>query len=156
MMMYMATIAKLSKKFQWPSWIMYDHDFRQEAAATGNHDWAKIDPGVYATSFTNQGVASDGWCGTCKTMEHSKDSCPLRPNSATQAQFGKRRAMAAIPTPKRQRVAGSVPHLCRDWNKLEPYMSCSYGESCRFLHVCSKCRQPDHAASKCTSSKPRV
>ena len=38
MMMYMTTIAKLSKKFQWPSWIRYDHDFRQEAEATGKQD----------------------------------------------------------------------------------------------------------------------
>ena len=109
--------AKHSEKFQWPSWIMYDHDFQQEAAATGEQDWSKIDPGVYATAFTNQGVVSDGWCVTCKTMQHSKDACPLRPTDTLQPQSTKRRLTAVNPTPKQQRAAGSIPHPCRDWNQ---------------------------------------
>ncbi len=156
MLMYMATIAKLSKKFHWPTCIIYDHNFREEAAATGTLDWSKIDAGTYAICFTNQALRSEGWCLTCKSMEHSKDSCPLRPTS-TPSYPTKRRSTPTAPPAKRQRPAGSVPHPCRDWNKHESYMDCSYGESCRFLHICGNCRQPDHAAPKCaTNSKKKL
>ena len=38
LLMYSAIIARLSKKFRWPSWIIYDQYFRQEAADTGKTD----------------------------------------------------------------------------------------------------------------------
>ena len=59
--MYMYHIAKLSKQFQWPSWIIYVHLFRELAAATGNQDWSNIEPSMYTTSFTNQMIKSPGW-----------------------------------------------------------------------------------------------
>ena len=138
---------QLSKQFQWPSWIIYDHEFRELAAATGNQDWSKIEPSVYTTAFTNQMIKSPGWCAPCKTMQHSQENCPIR----SQAQ--KRQYASAATPPKRSKTPRSVPVPCREWNGRDPYMICLYGESCRFLHVCAKCRQPDHAAPKCTGKK---
>ena len=44
---YMTTIAKASIKYTWPSWIVYDKNFRQEAADNGLKDWSKVDPSIY-------------------------------------------------------------------------------------------------------------
>ena len=46
LMAYLATIAKASARYKWPSWVVYDLNFRQEAADSGNTDWSKIDPGL--------------------------------------------------------------------------------------------------------------
>ena len=44
--------------------------------------------------FTNQALCSDGWCIICKSMDHSKDTCPLRPIG--QQFQAKRRLCAAL------------------------------------------------------------
>lgn len=49
-------IARLSKKFKWPSWIIYDHNFHQKAADIRKKDWAKIDGGIYAQYFTGMAL----------------------------------------------------------------------------------------------------
>ena len=41
LMVYMLNIAKTSIKFQWPSWVIYDQNFRIEAASTPTMDWSK-------------------------------------------------------------------------------------------------------------------
>lgn len=48
LLMYQVTIARLSGEFQWASVAVYDSNFRQEAADTGNWDWTKIDGALYA------------------------------------------------------------------------------------------------------------
>ena len=32
--------------------MVYDQNFRQEAAESGNLDWAKVDPSIYTQCFT--------------------------------------------------------------------------------------------------------
>ena len=44
---HMVTIAKASTKYSWPSWVVYDQNFRQEAADNGLKDRAKVDPSIY-------------------------------------------------------------------------------------------------------------
>ena len=52
LMAYMSTIAKASLKFRWPSWVVYDDNFRSAAADKLGTEWAKVDPSLY--SVTNQ------------------------------------------------------------------------------------------------------
>ena len=40
-MAYQMTIAKASMKYKWPSWVVYDQNFRQEAAGNPSQSWAK-------------------------------------------------------------------------------------------------------------------
>ena len=37
LMAYMSCIAKASLKYVWPSWLVYDQNFRQEAASSHGH-----------------------------------------------------------------------------------------------------------------------
>ena len=83
LLMYNAAIAKLSKKFKWPSWIVYDHNFRTEAADTGRTDWGKIDGSIYAQCFAGMSLSAEGWCTLCKSMDHTRGTCPYRPAEET-------------------------------------------------------------------------
>ena len=60
LLMYSAIIARLSKKFRWPSWIIYDQYFRQEAADTGKTDWFKIDSSIHAQCFRGMSLCAEG------------------------------------------------------------------------------------------------
>ena len=41
MLAYPSLIAKCSLKYRWSSWVVYDQNFRQEAADTGHKDGQK-------------------------------------------------------------------------------------------------------------------
>ena len=56
----MLNIAKASIKFQWPSWAVYDQNFRIEAANTPAMDWSKVDPIIHNASATWQNQQQAG------------------------------------------------------------------------------------------------
>ena len=64
----------LSKKFKWPSWVVCDATFNQEAANMGKKDWLKIDGSIYAQCFTGMALA-EGWCTICNLMDHLQSAC---------------------------------------------------------------------------------
>lgn len=153
LLMYMGVIAKLSKKFKWPSWIIYDHTFRQEASATGQWEWSKIDGGIYAQCFTGMSLTAEGWCSICKSMDHIKSSCPYR---STEDNTGHKRPPPSRTTrlsAKRPRIPGSIAEPCRRWNRSD--MDCPFQDACMYQHLCSKCLASDHAASKCKKQPPK-
>ena len=41
LMAYMSIIAKANQNFAWPSWVVYDQNFHQEAACSTNTQWAR-------------------------------------------------------------------------------------------------------------------
>jgi hypothetical protein len=38
---YMSTISKASQKYKWPSWIIYDQNFRMEIPGKAAQEWAR-------------------------------------------------------------------------------------------------------------------
>ncbi len=64
-------IARLSKKFRYPSWIVYDITFRQEAADTGTANWAKVDSSIHTQCFTGMSLCEEGWCALCTALDHT-------------------------------------------------------------------------------------
>ena len=79
LMAYQAVIARASRKFKWPSWIVYDQNFGQEAAGNPSQSWVKVEPSLYAQCFTGQEVQGEGWCTTCQGVDHSTADCPFQP-----------------------------------------------------------------------------
>lgn len=75
---FMITITKVSIKYSWPSRVVYDQHFRQEAADNGLKDWAKVDPSIYTQCFMNVAVIDDKWCKKCQSIDHGTTICPLR------------------------------------------------------------------------------
>ncbi len=67
---YMTTIAKASIKYTWPSWTVYDQNYRQEAADNDFKDWSKVDPNIYTQCFTNAATSRESWCQLCQSIDH--------------------------------------------------------------------------------------
>ena len=147
LMLYAATIAKLSQKFVWPSWVVYDNSYRQEAAEAERSDWSKIDASLHAQCFNGMSVSTEGWCSLCHSVEHLSHSCPLKPReSAAQV---RRPLPYSAPPPKRLREATPI---CGNYNKNNG--NCTFMPKCNYRHVCRRCHGP-HPEAKCTSSPPK-
>ena len=142
---YMSTIAKASLKYKWPSWIVYDQNFRQEAADKGLKNWAQVDPSIYTQCFTGMTITQEGWCKICLSIDHSSESCSLK-------QARKRPAVTPIATSSKraQYEPNLKPQVCIKYNKYEG--DCKFGKACRYQHVCSSCGG-GHPATKCTLPK---
>ena len=134
---YMCQIVRASHRFKWPSWVIYDQNFRQEAAERNQtSDWARIDSSLFAQCFTGQAKSSESWCKSCHSLDHLSDACPLRP-----------------PPPKRHKAASSRSQdseICRRFNTGNG--GCPFGVRCRYAHRCAKCGS-DHPSKLC-SAKP--
>ena len=131
---YMAQISKCSQRFKWPSWVIYDLNFRQEAASRGLTDWAQLDASLFAQCFTGQSKQHEPWCRTCHSLDHGSDSCPSAPPQQKRPKITA--AYQPTPPPRSQEV-------CRRYNKD----LCTW-EKCRYRHCCLKCAG-SHPASRC-------
>ena len=148
---YMSIIAK---KFLWPSWVVYDQNFCQEAAGCGSSEWARVDPGISAQCFTDMAIGSEGWCKHCQSIEHTSERCPLvpaYPNSMEAGSQGRIKSQRwpgeALVSPPQKRVQMAYPdHYCIKFNRFKG--DCKFGKACRFPHLCSACKGP-HPVSKC-------
>ncbi len=140
---YMSLTARNSKKYKWPSWIVYDQNFRQEAAGNASLTWAKADPSLYAQCFTGQEKATENWCSRCHSVDHQSYECP---------QAARKRPWNAGPGAQQAQQARGSPRqsaeICQKFNKYNG--DCKFGNACRFWHACSKCKGP-HPVTRCKS-----
>ena len=90
LMAYQALMAKASLKFRWPSWIVYDQNFRQEAAGNPHQVWAKADP-----AFTHN--ALPGKQSVPKTGAANANAWIIRQATARTCPGN---VPGALPTPK--------------------------------------------------------
>ena len=74
MLGYMCHIVRASHRFKWPSWVVYDQNFRSEAADNGTKEWARIDPSLYAQCFMGQARSEEAWCRSCHLLDHNSDT----------------------------------------------------------------------------------
>lgn len=140
LMAYLTIITKASQKYKWPSWVIYDQNFRLEAAGNPTQAWSKVDPSIYAQCFTGQTLCSENWCARCQSLEHPSHRCPLRPSKRSwSSAFGQGQG------PPKQDQAQSAP-ACIKFNKYNG--DCKFGKQCRYQHICSECSGP-HPLSKC-------
>ena len=79
LMAYQALIAKASLRYKWPSWVVYDQNFRQEVAGKPNQTWGKVDPSTYTLCFTGQALSAENWCSRCQCLDHTAWNCPVNP-----------------------------------------------------------------------------
>ena len=60
LMAYQPLIARASRKYRWPSWLVYDQNFRQEAAGNPELQWGSADLSMYTQCFTGQELCERG------------------------------------------------------------------------------------------------
>ena len=144
---YKLLIVWHSQKFEYPSWLQYDSEYRQWAAANQCRSWSQIHPQIYAYAFTAHGKAST-WCPTCQVDggSHTFD-CPrfLPPNACPSPLLIPPRQpplnKSHPPPPTRPR-----PDYCILYNKN--HGSCPYRD-CKYTHRCAYCNQTGHPVSSC-------
>ena len=141
LMAYQGAIAKASLKYKWPSWIVYDQNFRQEVANNPSQSWARVDPSMYAQCFTGQAISPDNWCARCQCLDHTSAQCPFKPQKRPWST-----AFAASASPRAQN-----PGICTRYNKFGG--DCRYGKDCKFDHNCSNCGEAGHWQGKCNGGK---
>ncbi len=141
LMAYQSVIAKASLRYKWPSWIMYDVSFRQEMAGVTGTSWAKVEPSIYSLCFTGQALSTDNWCHNCQTLDHTPNTCPLRPRKRSWGTAVGQSAMgqSALSSNRSREV-------CHRYNRFGG--ECKFGRECRYRHICSSCGDP-HPASRC-------
>ena len=142
LMAYQTIIAKASQRYRWPSWIVYDQNFRQEAAGNPHQSWARVDPSIYAQCFTGQAISAENWCVRCQCLDHTTSSCPYRPR---KKQWTGTAGSNSTSIQSRQEQ-----QICIKYNKFNG--DCKFGKECRYLHVCSACRE-SHPISRCTAGR---
>lgn len=144
MMAYMAIIAKASQKYKWPSWIIYDQNFRMDVAGNSTQCWAKVDPSLYAQCFTGQALSTENWCSQCQGLDHSSGRCPYKPQAQQKRTWGA--AFGQSPSRVPPATSSGSGTTCFKFNRYNG--DCRYGKQCRFEHVCSGCGGP-HPVQKC-------
>ena len=129
-MRYQFDKAKYSRKYKWPSWVIFDMNFRQEAACRPNLSWAEAaghrESKIYSQCFT--GMSKDpreSWCRTCQSLDHSTSLCPMMPPTKTQKEC------------QPMEAAGKSSEICRNYNTK----GCTYPK-CQRQHICLHCKEP--------------
>lgn len=146
-MLHTANIAKLSQKFRWPSWVIYDNSFQQEAAESGRVDWAKIDASLHTQCFHSMALSSESWCSLCHSVDHLKSSCPLKPQGSLPI---KRPAPYHTATAGSKYFKDSTPPTCGSYSKHNG--ACTFMPECNYRHVCRRCHWR-HPEPKCNKDK---
>ena len=147
LMAYQALIAKASRKYKWPAWIVYDQNFRQEAAGK-SQPWAKVDPGIYAVCFTGQAVSTENWCSHCQGLDHSTGNCPSNPRKRQWGGAANSWGGAAN-SPPQKRQSKQETQICLKFNKFNG--DCRYGKAstCTYaVHARNTTRSPSVVPSQ--------
>ena len=150
MLAYSRDIIRASRQFKWPSWIIYDSSYRRYMAETGQRDWSKVDPSIYARCFTGS-ARSTAWCEVCITLDHDTSDCPF---ASVQVRRNRRPSpYPAVGQPQGMRYADRMPPICLKYNKYNG--DCKFGTSCKYRHACSLCQQA-HPRSQCKQKADSV
>ena len=137
---------KCSLKYRWPSWLVYDQNFRQEAAESGRTDWSKVDPSIYAQCFTGASISPENWCKRCHSVDHVSDSCPFKPGTSSRRPPSHTSAI-----PKKRGPPHSNAEACKRFNSYDG--DCKFGDRCIYQHKCENCDEYSHPASRCRKPK---
>lgn len=79
LMVYMATIVRVSQDFSGLAWVRYDAAFRRQAALTHNDRWSVINSTLYTMCFTGM-ASSTQRCELCFASTHTEQECAQRGN----------------------------------------------------------------------------
>ena len=125
LMTYMMITAKNARKFKWPSWVIYDQNFRQEMAARRETNWARIEPGMYTQIFTGTESVTH-WT----TLLSTAPWLPYKTSQVTPAKSEER-------------------EVCRRYNDKDKH--CNF-KNCRYSHTCKTCKGR-HPQFLCTNKQ---
>ena len=81
MLGYLALIIEARMEYEGDGWLGYDRWFRQNAAASPDAIWARIDPTLWNMAFVGQAKVSR--CKHCFSLTHTAADCNWAPSPST-------------------------------------------------------------------------
>ncbi len=149
---YQALIIAEHRKCGGRGGLLYDSAFRQQISSLAEANFAKVNQGLYATTFLAYGGRGQV-CSRCMASDHSQDECALHPSrDVPMVQIQERvmrwRREEAQGEQRRRRGRRGACYAYNEGKCFLPY--------CRFEHVCSVCGGQDHRKSTCRSRGHRV
>jgi len=127
-------ITNFARKHKWPSWVVYDMNYRQEAAYRPFLSWAEATGHQEAKFFSQcfNGMAkdpNDAWCRTCQSLDYSTRGCLLMPHSKQS----------------HRDTFTSQPEICQNYNTK----GCIHG-GCPRCHLRTQCGEKHPALNALT------
>ena len=110
----MCQISWASQRYKWPSWVVFDQNFRQLVADQGLTSLAHLDTTLYTQCFSGQGKECQSWCQYCHSLDHASVLCPLKPrpirspSKSTHPQLSHPQKYATTSTSKRVANSGNA------------------------------------------------
>ena len=129
---YLYKLTRASQRYKWPSWVIFDQNYRQEIADRGSTELSHLDPTLYAQCFDGQAKEGNAWCQHCHSLEHSSDMCPLKPPPTKRP---KTTPEQLAPQPNIR--LPNAKQVCRNYN-YKP-KGCKFGTKCTRIHQCMGC-----------------
>ena len=119
---YTVKIGQLGERFEWPTVLFYDRQYRELQAQLG-FQWATDNPHLHRVYLKEKPVGK-------QNQGRSKGS----------------NQTARQNTVKGQTDPNTGKEICINYNRDEKN-ACTYGDNCKFLHVCTTCHKA-HAKSE--------
>ena len=150
MLAYMLFIMKKAPEVEDQAWIVYDHAYREKAAATGNRKWSKTDSTLCDQIFGGRAKKLP-LCTHCCSTDHDSPNCPgIKHTPVPHGGAG-----GEPEESKWQRNPPGKPlrqKWDRDGDKCRLFNAdmCTY-DACKYRHMCLIC-SGRHSAMHCPHS----
>ncbi|MES9880562.1 MAG: hypothetical protein ABW185_06725, partial [Sedimenticola sp.] len=164
--LYERDIIDMSSRYGGSGFYEYHKTFSAQAAAhlrfnNVKVDWSFRNNTLFCSIFTNYRANA---CTLCGSTLHASQFCPrhvydkvvtppehnsIVPRSTFNAGSSTARPNSNTDIWGRQRLTHNGKEICNNFNSNR---GCAL-QKCRNIHVCSSCKQNDHAAIKCQTSK---
>ena len=146
---YQTLIVEARMEYEGDGWLGYDRRFRQNAAASSDICWSKIDPTLWNKAFAGQAKASR--CKHCFSLTHSAEECDWAPTpSANKAPVTNRYVSAPRARPAK---------VCYEWNHnpspTSPFPGCRYQHICWYCSSDPQVTDKEHKAMHCPRRRRR-
>ena len=143
---YQALIINSYTEYQGDYWLVYDRQFRQQAAVTPTTSWSIMDTTLWNLAFG--GRISLPRCTHCLSVSHKSGKCELSSDTHTPS------TPSPYPTEKAAPGRSGLQRpICYAWNE-DPAPGCPH-RGCRFEHICYLCskdvrvQNKGHKATNC-------
>ena len=169
LLVYARILMREARKHGGDGWKAYDAVFRENAAASNEVDWTKLEGSLHATTLVANRTSDGMFCHFCSEADHFSEECALssvkqttsnKPSQkagsmlmqeesrGTKWQKGKS-ALRPIP----YAYKGTPGNICHSWN----YGRCIFPNRCRLQHIRVFCfkrsgSQKEHPARECPES----
>ena len=139
---YAQIIVQMARRHRGSGWLLYDQNFRQQAAGGAETPWSEINNSLLVSTVLAsqvEGTAKRSLCAQCQGVDHSSSECALGTGRETKT--------FTHPTShpfSRKRPSQLTDQICRNFNR-----NACMADPCKYNHTCLGCFRPGHSIRDC-------